>query len=215
MTRDTVASVTSAASLPQLRFRMLCRVDSTSGGTVRACSGGNFVFDGVNTWSPIGAFGSVDAIQEDSDPFPRAVRIKLAAVNTGQIVDMVNEQLFNKPVKFYRCFLDDTLAVIGTPQLWWSGKINTVNMVTLDPQLGNYYEIECESRLRRSARAQYFNTQTLQQVLGSSGDTFFNYVQLIPLRKAPWGSLPYSVGAGQPYNNEPGTTTGGQPGRRY
>lgn len=199
MSRDTVASVTSAAAQNQFVYALLVEINSLTGGTLRACTGGRFVNTGTNSYSPIGNLGGMDAVQEDSDPFPRAVRLWLSAANTTQIQNVVTENLFNRPVSIYRCFLNDQgYTVVGTPQLLWKGKTNTTKMVTNDPQRGNYYEVECESRLKRTSRAQYFDLETHQQILGNSGDTFFGYVPLIPLRVAPWGLLPYGVGGFPP-----------------
>lgn len=190
MSRNT-AAVTSASQLAQLRYRVLCHVDSLASGPVRACTGGNFIRTASNTYTPIGGFGGIDdPVAEDADIFPRTVRLWLAATNTSQIVDMVNESLFNKPVKLYRAFLTDSYTVVDTPSLLSSLRINKVSMKTNDTQRGNYYTIECESKLRRNARAQFYDKATLQQVYGNSGDTFFNFLYLIPTVRAAWGQLP-------------------------
>lgn len=187
MSRDSSTSVTSASAASQVRYRLLCEINSLTSGSIRACNGGNFITVGANTYSPVGGFGGIDPVQEDSDIFPRAVRLWLCAVSTSQVVDLKNENLFNRELRVSRCFLTDSLTVVDTPNLVWRGRVNKVSFKTNDPERGNFYEVECESRLRRNPRARYYDQATLQIVMGHSGDTFFNFLPQIPLAKASWG----------------------------
>jgi hypothetical protein len=218
MSRNSVGSVTSASQLSQLRYHVLCHVDSLTGGSVRACTGNRFIIAGATTYSPIGGWGGIDdPIAEDSDPFPRSVRLWFSAVNTSSLLtNVVNENMFNRPVKLFRCFLDDSLTVVGTPQLLSSLRVNKVGLKTSDETRGNYFEIECESRLRRNARAQYYDRATLQQVFGSSGDTFFDFMYLIQSTRAQWGELSnFVIPSGiptYPDYNPSGLPDGGRPG---
>ena len=196
MSRDTVASVTSAAQLPVLRYRLLVEVWSLSTGPLFACTGGNFIYTGANTYSPVGqpgTFVGIEAVQEDVQVFPRAVRAWMAIVNTAALADVVALNLFNKPLKVYRAFLDQNLTVVGTPQLLWRGKIDTTKLIMGDPSRGNHLEIQAESRLQQQPRAQYFDQQTMWNILGNSGDTYFQYLPQIPLFRAPWGGLAYGI----------------------
>jgi uncharacterized membrane protein YgcG len=155
----------------------------------RACTGNNFIVFNGNTYSPVGLLGGAEKIQEDVDIFPRAVRLWFSAVNTSQIQDVLTENMFNRPVRLYRTFLTDSFTNVATPEMVFNGRINTCEMKFRDPQRGDYFEIEVESRLMREARAQYFNRETLWTVYSQSGDTFFDYVPHIALRKADWGLI--------------------------
>lgn len=187
MSRNLSAAVTSISQLPLLQFRLLVEVDSLTGGTTRACNGMQFIHFNGNTYSPVGNLGGVEKIEEDTDIFPRAARLWFAAVNTAQIQDVLTESMFNKPVRIKRTFLTDSLTCVSTPETLFTGRINTCELKLGDPDRGNYFEIEVESRLRRNPRAQYFNRETLWTVYSQSGDTFFDYVTMIPLNKAQWG----------------------------
>ncbi len=189
MSRNTSSAVTSASQLPTLRYHMLCEVDSLSGGTVYACTGNRFIYSS-NTYTPVGHLGGYEAIQEDSDVFPRGVRIWFAAIESSSIADVLAETMYDKPVKLYRCFISDSYTVVGTPQLAFKGTVDQVNMQLGDSERGNFFELECESRLRQTGRGRYFNRETLQGAMGYSGDTFFDYVPQIPLVTANWGNLP-------------------------
>lgn len=187
MSRNLSAAVTSISQLPQVQFRMLCEVDSLSTGMTRACTGYNFIVFNSNTYSPVGHLGGAEKIQEDADIYPRAVRLWFSAVNTSQIQDMLSESMFNKPVRIYRTFMTDSFTSVATPEMVFNGRINTCEMKFKDPQRGDYFEIEVESRLMREPRAQYFNRETLWTVYAQSGDTFFDYVSQIAIRGASWG----------------------------
>lgn len=208
MTRHINAAVESISQLAQVRFRQLVEVDSLSTGMTRACSGFQFIFAFGNTYSPIGYLGGMDKIQEEADVFPRAVRLWFAAVSSSQIQDVLNENMFNRPVRIYSTFLTDSLTCVSTPEQRFNGYINTVDMKLKDPQRGDHFEIEVESRLLRPPRSQYFNRETLWTIFASSGDTFFDYVAQIPFRKADWG-LPGPVNYYEPGGGGPGEITEG------
>lgn len=195
MSRDVSPSVTSAAQLDQIQYRWLVEVDSLSTGMTRACTGYQFVTFNGNTYSPVGNLGGAEKIQEDADVFPRAVRLWFAAVSTTQIQDVLNENMFNRPVRIYRTFLTDSYTNVATPQELFRGFINTCEMKLKDPERGNYFEIEVESRLNRPPRAQFFNRETLWTFYNQSGDTFFDYLTQIPLTKAKWG-IPVTFNGG-------------------
>lgn len=199
-------------------YRVLASVTMTS-TTALLCTGMQPVSWAANTYSPIGMLGGTEAVQEDSTPFPRAVRMWLSAVGSAQLYEPLTENLFNKPVKLYRAFLDDRNTLVSTPELMFSGFINKVDIKLRDPTLGNHIELEVESRLRREPRSAWFNKETLWQTY--SGDTFFNFVEQIPLFKALWGNKPTYFNA--PYTSPyfPGGLPGGGgwpgfvfPGRR-
>lgn len=208
MSRDLSAAVTSAAQLDTVQYRWLVEVDSLSTGMTRACNGYQFIVSNGNTYAPIGHLGGAEKIQEDAAVFPRAVRLWFSAVSTTQIQDVLNENMFNRPVRVLRTFLTDSYTNVATPEQVFQGYINTCEMKLKDPQRGDFFEIEVESRLLRQPRAQLFNRETLWTFYNQSGDTFFNYVSQIPLTKAKWGL------AGVADFRGPGNPGGTDPSRR-
>ncbi len=188
MSRNQSAAVTSISQLGTVQYRVLCEVDSLSSGMTRGCSGYQYIIFNGNTYAPIGNMGGVEKIQEDANIFPRAVRIWFSAVSTTQIQDVLSENMFNRPVRLYRTFLTDSFTCVSTPEMIFNGRVNTCEMKLKDPQRGDYFELEVESRLMREPRAQYFNRETLWTVYSQSGDTFFDYVSQIAIRSANWGA---------------------------
>lgn len=187
MTRNLQAATNSAASASEVRYRLLVEVHSTSSGVTRACNGMSFIAFAGNTYAPIGNLGGIEKVQEASDSFPKSLRIWFAAINSSQIADVLGESLFNCPVKLRRAFLNEQLTLVASAELLFSGFVETCDLKLKDQKRGNHFVIEVESRLSQPPVAQYFNKETLQQVLGSSGDTFFDYTYMIPFTKASWG----------------------------
>jgi hypothetical protein len=183
--------INSALNESTVRFRMLVDVYSLSTGTTRACNGTKFLLAAGNTYSPVGHLGGIEKIEEDTDVFPRALRMWFSAVNTARIADVLNEQMFNKPVTLSWACLDPySLTLVASAEALFKGRINTCELKLADKERGNFFEIEAESRLARAPHAQYFNRETLWSVYGASGDTFFDYMTQIPLAKANWGGIP-------------------------
>lgn len=187
MSRNLSAAVTSISQLAQVQYRLLVEVDSLSTGITRACTGYNFIVFNGNTYSPVGNLGGIEKIQEDSNIFPRAVRLWFSAVNTSQIQDVLNESMFNRPVRVYRTFLTDSYTAVSTPEQLFRGRINTCEMKLGDDNRGDHFELEIESRLMRRPRAQFCDRETLWTTYAQSGDMFFDWVTKIPFVKALWG----------------------------
>lgn len=187
MSRNTYAATTSASNENALKFRLLLDVDSYTGGPVRACTGGNFITVGATTYTPVGHLGGLEPLKEESDVFPRALRCWLAAVNTAAIQDVISESAYNKPARLYRCFLTESLSLVNTPELVFKGRLNGIQMKLGDPERGNFYEVEIESRLAQKSRAAFMNKETHWYIYGQSGDLFFEHLSKIPLFKSQWG----------------------------
>lgn len=186
MSRNLSSSVTSASAATQVRYRTLVEVWSVTDGPLRATTGFDYVIAGANTYSPVGNLGAVESVHEDSDPFPRVVKLRLAAITNAQMTDMLSERLFRRPVKIYRAFLNEDNTVVSTPQLLHVGYINRASLVH-GPAGDGAFEVESESKLYGNGRPYYMNRETLQYTMGSSGDTFFDYANQIPTFKSSWG----------------------------
>lgn len=212
MSRNDSASVTSISQLSSIRYRLLCEVYSLTGGSIsRSCTGNNWINFAGNTYSPIGNLGGIDPIQEETDVFPRAARLWFTAINSAAIQEVINETMFNRPLIIKRTFLTDSFTCVTTPQIVFKGRVNTVEMKIKDPERGNFFEIEVETRLNKSSKSVYFNKETLALVYLNSASTLFNYLSQIPLTRANWGGM--TVGGNLPGANvTPGRTPGDQGG---
>jgi hypothetical protein len=209
MTRDTVSSVTSANAATQVPWSMLVKVALNS-STLYASTGMRFVFDGVNTWSPVGGLGGLEAIREDTTTKSRGLRLWLAAINSSQLYEPFTEALFNKEVRVYRATLSGSNTCVGTPQQAFRGYINKVDVHLGDSERGNYFELECESRIRREASTAYYTREFLMQTY--SGDTGLDYVSRIANFQSNWGGknqVLSGLASGQPAPPVVGRAHGG------
>lgn len=207
MTRFLSSSQEALSNNETVLFRQLANIGVTS-GTIYGCSGYRYLYAMGNTYTPVGVLGGIDPIQEESDPFPRGVKLWLAAINSSQLYEPLREDMFNRPVKIYEVFLDpETFALTNTPELRWAGKVNEVEIRFNDSEKGNYYEVGAETELRRTPMRAYFNRETL--ALTYSGDTFFDHIHLIPTFKSLWGQSPTTFSGG----GGPGSPSRGTGGR--
>lgn len=196
MTRHAYAAAESASAATNLQYRLLVDVGVTS-GFVYACTGMQYFrsdmanMHSANTYSPVGKFGGIEPIEDDSDLSPSTMRLWLQAVGSADVFEASREDMFNRPVVIRRAFLDPmTDAIVSTPEIAWKGFINKVEIHFADTERGNFFEIEAETSLRRRAEAVNFNKETHQTVLTQSGDTFFQHIHLVPLTKVMWGNQP-------------------------
>lgn len=185
MSRFLSSSQQAYSESDAFAFRQLVDIGVTS-GTIYACTGYRFLYALGNTYTPVGVLGGIEPIQEESDPFPRGLKMWLAAVDSSDLYEPLREDMFNRTVKLWEVFLDpETFAISNTPELRWQGKINEIEIRFNDGEKGNYYEVLAETELRRTPQRAYFNKETL--ALTYSGDTFYDYMHLIPTQKTMWG----------------------------
>jgi hypothetical protein len=171
-----------------LAFRQLVDIGVTS-GTLYACTGKQYLFARGNTYTPVAGLGGIEPIKEESDPFPREIRLWMRAVNSSDLYEPLREDMFNRPVRVYETLLNpDTLTVAHTPELRWQGYVNEVEVRFGDEERGNYFEIGAISDMGREPVLAYSNKETL--TLEHSGDTFCDYQHLVPSVKAMWGQQP-------------------------
>ena len=190
MTRWLSNSQQSLAELELLAFRQLVELGVTS-GTLYACSGKQYIYSPQlgNTYTPVAGLGGIDPIKEESDPFPRELRLWMAAVNSSDLYEPLREDMFNRPVRVYETLLDpDTFACVHTPELRWAGFVNEVDIPFADEERGNYYEVGAITDMGREPALSYSNRETLQ--LDHSGDTFCDFQHLVPSVRALWGQQP-------------------------
>jgi hypothetical protein len=189
VTRFQQAAVASLADAPVIERRLLLDIGVTS-GTVYACNGDRFLFTFSNTYSPVGGLGSVSAIQEEADVFPRDVTITLRGVNSSDLYEPLREDMFNRPVTIRHAFLTNG-TLVNTPETIWRGRVNAVNVRLEDAE----FDVKCVTDVRKTARVQYFNRETFTLI--DSSDTFGAHIDRIPLFRSEWGQRPTTyVGGG-------------------
>lgn len=204
MTRTLAASVNSYTAQPTVTLFTLAEL-SLVGGTLRVFNGAGYLYTGVNTYTGIGDFGGVEPIKEDAGNFPSGLKMWISAVNSSALYEAVNERLFNRDVKLYRCWYNPaSLAIVNTPELWFRGRINETTLFRGDAERGDYLEMVLRNKLRRESKASYYTTEDM--LAGPySGDTFFTHTSKISGFKALWGQKPtYFTNGGGAFATDPG-----------
>lgn len=160
-------------------------------GTLYFCTGQRFLYDGTNTYTPVGGFGDVEDIVEETDAFPRDVTLSLSAFSrTGSYTigldptEPVQEGMFKRPVTLRGVFLDVPTGMITVaPERRFDGKIEEINL-----DINNMsFSLRCVTEVRDTAPIQFFNRETIQLLVDSS-DTFADHVDQIPLARGKWGA---------------------------
>jgi len=207
-TRFNSSSMQASANSAFIAFRTLVDIGVTS-STLYACSGKDWITPAngmvANTYTPVGVLGTISAIQEDPDNFPRDITFQIASVSSSQLYEPLQENMFNRSVVVKHAYLDPvTRACVSTPETRWKGKVSEVQVY---PEQG-YTEIRAETILRRTAVVQYFNRETFQAI--DSSDTFGLHIDQIPLFVSQWGqqSTQFAATAAAPGWTSPGPPRG-------
>lgn len=192
MTRFLSTSMQAASQQSLLAYRQLVDIGVTS-STIYFCTGKQFIGANSytpNTYVPVGGIGEIEAIQEESDVFPRSLVMRLSGVNTWMsgsmsLYEPLRESMFGRTVVVRRAFLNPSdWTLTNTPEPIWQGKTVRIDVKPME----GVYELEAEMDLRRGAKVQYFNRETFRAV--DSSDTFGNWIDQIPLFKGSWGGMP-------------------------
>ena len=90
-------------------------------GTVRTHNGqGTYTFNG-NDWYGVGAYGSIDAIDEKIDAAPQPIRLTLSTITPELITAIRTDNVYGRSAKLYVGALNEELELLGTPTLWIDG----------------------------------------------------------------------------------------------
>jgi hypothetical protein len=188
-TRNLTASVGSLMSEAQWGFRVLAHI-STQSGTLYLQTGIGYTTIGANTYAGVGHLGGIERIGEDIGRFSPGVKMWLMsasytnASSINLLTETLNEKMFNRDVLLYRSFFRDNVLV-NTPELWFRGKVNEVNLFRGDPERGDYVELEVRTRIKKERKSSFYTREDLW--ISFSGDTGFDYHHQIPGFKGMWG----------------------------
>lgn len=199
-TRNLTAEVGSLMAAPEHGRRVLAHVSLNSSTLYMHTGIGNLVVNTI-TYLGIGHLGGVQQVRDSLDRFSPGVNLWLSAASSDLLSETLGESMFNKDVKLYRAFLRDHVLV-NTPELWFRGKVNEVNLYRADPERGDYVEMQCRIRLKKEAKSSYYTREDLW--LTYSGDTGFDYLAQIPGFKGMWGQFATSFYGGRFYEGAQG-----------
>jgi hypothetical protein len=155
-----------------------------STGHVRANDSGIDFTWGGNTYFGVGDFGGFDSVQENIEAVARGVKFTLAGVDTGIISSIVGNVYQGRAATLYVGMVDPTsYALIDTPEIVWSGYMDTMKIVT--EKDGSRIELACEHRLRNAPP--YARFSSADQKARSAGDMFFDMLGFVANYRSNWG----------------------------
>lgn len=153
--------------------------------TVRIHNGvGTYTFNS-QTWTGIGALGSVSPIEEGIELSPYGVTMELWALDPTFLAEALQEAVFNRTVTWYQGFLDENGQLVDTPAILWKGSGDNTSI-----SLGGERDVitlQCESALRflELANGARFTDEDQQQRY--SGDVLFEYLPQMMDAQVIWG----------------------------
>ena len=152
-------------------------------GHFRANDGGADIVVGGDTYYAVGSFGGHDGIEESVEFVARGVRLTLTGVDIALISTVANESVQNRPAALYVAMLSEQGQLIGTPQLFWSGFMDTFDIEVAGAEAK--LTIGCEHRLRNAP--QYSRFADADQQGRSPGDRGFNMLHFVEGYTNTWG----------------------------
>lgn len=186
MSRGSAAANVTAASEPVARpigFVEL-QVDT---GTLRLHDSIGTLTWGGQTWTGIGALGSIGEVEETDQPSPYRVQLTMNALEPTILSALQDEELFERVAIFYRGFFDAQGYLAGTPDERWRGYTDSADVVYGGDM--DSVTLNCESEVVRdfTASGSLFTEEDQQTLF--AGDTGFEYLDQIvdAAGKVHWG----------------------------
>jgi hypothetical protein len=155
-------------------------------GHVRANDAGISLSFGGNEYAGVGTFGRFDVVEESFDFVARGVRFELGGVEEGLIATLLTEKYQGRPAALYCGLLEKNLQWVDDPELWWSGFMDTMDILPGDKESKeSVIVLQCEHRLRSAPMFSRFSDA--DQKARSPGDRFFEMLHLVAGYTSQWG----------------------------
>lgn len=144
MTRFAAAALTDAASQPHVPYIIFGDLDFLSGHVRVNTSDRNIEFGG-NTYLGGGQLVGIGEVVESAALQPEKISLTLAGVDNSLITTVLGESYHGRGAVLYVCYLGSDGALVGTPEMLWEGRMDTMGIST--GERGSEIELTCESRL--------------------------------------------------------------------
>lgn len=154
-------------------------------------SGTVFIHNGVGTHSfdgddylGVGTFGGIDALEDTVELISKPVSLTLSSI-TPEIIDAIRvDDIFGRDADIYLGALDDDGRLKGTPDNWFSGHMETLELI-LGKEDGVHITLQSRaSRLRLRNNKRY----TLEDHQADHpGDLLFEFLPALMEAEVTWG----------------------------
>lgn len=205
-------SASNLAAAEALHVRPLFFVELVfDAATVRIHNGvGTYTWNS-QSWTGLGALGSVSTLEEGIELSPYSMSLELWALDPTILAQATTEPVFNRAVTIYQGFLDESGQLIDTPHTLWSGLgDHTALALGGDRDL---VSLVCESELRFLDQANGSRFTDEDQQARYSGDVALEYLPQMVDASVVWGPGGQYTRFGSPPPSrplpQPGTPRGG------
>lgn len=166
-------------------------VTTSGGNVVRAWTGFGYLNDGVNTYTGFGGLGKIEAIKEESDLFPRGLRLLVSGLPNSfnaLFTELTSERLFNQEVTVSAGFVNEQRALVSSLSERYYGRVGAIDGAVNDPDRGTYFELTVGSPLRAPPKYDMYSDEGHRATAAGSGDYIFKFLKTIATAPpAPWG----------------------------
>jgi len=176
-------------------------------GTVRVHNSVGTISFGGNDYLGVGAFGSIEAMEESIDLVDNPVKVTLSSI-TQEIIDAIQtDDIYNRDADIYLGALNADGELEGTPTNWISGYMEHASLMVGENN-GVVIQIQTRAARLKQRNGKRFNVEDHQQ--DYSGDLFFEYLSDTIEAQVQWGGD--KVESGNSYGGGAGRSRGS--GRR-
>lgn len=181
--RTLDADLLAGATGPVFNYLVFVKLAFPS-GTLYAHNGvGTYSFGG-DDYLGVGAFGSIDAIEDNLKLLNKPVTVTLSSITDEIITAITSDDVFGRDADIYIGVLNDDGELQGTPDNWFSGHMETVQL-----SLGE--EDAVAIRLQsRASRLKLRNNKryTLEDHQAEHpGDLLFEFLPALMEAEVTWG----------------------------
>ena len=141
---------------------------------------------GGHTWLGLGDMINISELEENADISAKGVTISLKGVQSSDITKALTEMARNKPGKIRMALIDAAGAVISTPKVMFSGKLDTC--VVDDGADTCTISIALESELIDLERPREVRLTDQEQQKRYPGDRGLENIAALQDASIPWGS---------------------------
>lgn len=138
------------------------------------------------TWIGIGDLLSVSEIEESAEVSAKGVTLSLKGVKTADITQALSEMARNKPGKIRLALIDESGAVVASPKIMFSGKLDTC--VVEDGADTCTVSIALESDLIDLERPRESRLTDVEQQKRYPGDRGLENIAALQDADIPWGA---------------------------
>lgn len=156
-------------------------------------SGTAYIWTGIGplswnsqTWLGVGDLLSVSELEENADISAKGITISLKGVQSADITKALTEMARNKPGKIRMALIDANGAVISSPKVMFSGKLDTCTVE--DGADTCTITIALESELIDLERPREVRLTDQEQQKRYPGDRGLENVAALQDASVPWGS---------------------------